>query len=265
MDTMSDGDLVRDQLTQLRSSAVFSRSKRLYEMLAFLVEETIAGRGQTLKELVVGAAMYGRHAPYDPCINSTVRVEARRLRRKLLEYYEGPGRDAPFRIVLPGGGYRPVFEPTGAAGGCGAQAARCQDGLVNLAVMPFRALSSVNDDLADGLTDELMHVLARATTLRLAPRLAVFQYAQGVFSLREAANVLGVRAMLHGTLRMLPTQARLSLELSDAGGALIWSERLDAPAGETPLDEESLAERVVSHLPGWFLRSRTPRPLALVS
>lgn len=255
MDPQPDAAKVRSQLERLRSSAVFSRSARLCELLQFLVEETIDGRGHTLKELVVGEAIYGHNAPYDPSIDSTVRVEARRLRRKLIEYYEGPGYDAPFRIVLPGGGYRPTFEQNEHLPACSQFGSNCHDGVVDLAIMPFRALSSSHLDgqFADGLTDELIYLLDRASSLRLAPRLAVFQYTGGNYSLREAANTLNTRAMLHGTLRALPTHIRLSLEISDAGGVLVWSERFDTAAGNTPHDEEMLAEEIVAHLPTWIM------------
>jgi hypothetical protein len=168
MNAQPDAAVVRSQLESLRSSAVFSRSARLCELLKFLVEETIDGRGHTLKELVVGEAIYGRNAPYDPCIDSTVRVEARRLRRKLVEYYEGPGYDAPFRIVLPGGGYRPIFEQNERLFTSSQFGSNCPDGIVDLAIMPFRALSSshLNGQFADGLTDELIYLLDRASSLR---------------------------------------------------------------------------------------------------
>lgn len=269
MNAQPDAAVVRSQLESLRSSAVFSRSARLCELLKFLVEETIDGRGHTLKELVVGEAIYGRNAPYDPCIDSTVRVEARRLRRKLVEYYEGPGYDAPFRIVLPGGGYRPIFEQNERLFTSSQFGSNCPDGIVDLAIMPFRALSSshLNGQFADGLTDELIYLLDRASSLRLAPRLAVFQYTGGNYNLRDAANTLNTRAMLHGTLRALPTRIRLSLEISDAGGGLVWSERLDAAMEDMALGEEALAETIVAHLPGWITKpsSRASRSVSFLS
>lgn len=269
MDTQPDAAEVRSQLESLRTSAVFSRSARLCELLEFLVEETIDGRGHTLKELVVGEAIYARNAPYDPCIDSTVRVEARRLRRKLVEYYEGPGYDAPFRIVLPGGGYRPTFEQNEHPSASCHFGSNGHDGIVDLAIMPFRALSSsrLDGQFADGLTDELIYLLDRASSLRLAPRLAVFQYTGGNYSLRDAAHALNTRAMLHGTLRALPTHIRLSLEISDAGGGLVWSERLDAVVEDTTMGEEVLAETIIAHLPGWITTPsrRASRSASLLS
>jgi hypothetical protein len=100
---------VRAQLERLQRSALFAGSARLLTLLRFVVEETLGGCGRSLKETVIGNAVYGREPPYDPQIDSTVRVEAARLRRKLKEYYAGEGRLDPVTICLPTGGYVPPF------------------------------------------------------------------------------------------------------------------------------------------------------------
>ncbi|MDR6625847.1 hypothetical protein [Caulobacter segnis] len=65
------------QLERLRAHA-FTGSGKLYAFLRFVVEEALAGRAATLKELVIGAELYGGVVDYDPRIDSAVRVEARR-------------------------------------------------------------------------------------------------------------------------------------------------------------------------------------------
>src|ERR1700754_124042 len=94
---------IRKQIDRLQRSLVFAGSDRLMRFLQFVEDETLKGEGGSLKEAVIGNAVYGRDPPYDPRIDSTVRVEARRLRRKLDEYYEGEGRSDPVRISLPRG------------------------------------------------------------------------------------------------------------------------------------------------------------------
>src|ERR1700760_2263699 len=96
---------VRVELERLKTSRTFAGSGRLYALLSFIVEETLAGRGNSLKESVIGNEIYGRTPGYDPRIDSAVRVEARRLRRKLDEYYADEGSDACIRIEMPTGHY----------------------------------------------------------------------------------------------------------------------------------------------------------------
>ena len=79
--------LVRSQLEMVLASELFSRSERLSGFLRFVVEETLNGRGETLKEPVLAHQLYGKNPDFDGANNPVVRVDARRLRDKLREYY----------------------------------------------------------------------------------------------------------------------------------------------------------------------------------
>ncbi|WP_218277167.1 hypothetical protein, partial [Pseudomonas sp. GW531-E2] len=66
---------MRAQLERLRVAA-FGSSEKLFSFLRFVVEEALAGRAATLKEIVIGSELYGGVVDYDPRIDSAVRVEA---------------------------------------------------------------------------------------------------------------------------------------------------------------------------------------------
>ena len=104
-----DHDAVRAHLAQLLTSRYFSASKRLRSFLTYVVDKELSGQGGDLKEYVIATEVYERGPDYDPQIDSTVRVEASRLRAKLREYYAGEGASAALRIELPKGSYVPVF------------------------------------------------------------------------------------------------------------------------------------------------------------
>src|SRR5262249_29618266 len=72
------------------------------------------GQGGSLKEQVLGSQLYGKDADFDRAADPIVRVDARRLRDKLREYYAEFPQD-PILILLPKGGYVPVFQQNGAA------------------------------------------------------------------------------------------------------------------------------------------------------
>jgi TolB-like protein len=76
--------------------------------LRFIVERTLAGDGERLKEYVIGIEVFDRDTSYDPRVDSIVRVEAARLRSKLAEYYAGDGKDDAVILTLPKGGYAPI-------------------------------------------------------------------------------------------------------------------------------------------------------------
>jgi Tol biopolymer transport system component len=100
---------VRSQLERILSSATFSRSDRLSKFLRFIVERALLEKGEGLKEQSLATELYARGSDFDAATDAVVRVDARRLRDKLREYYaENPGD--LLVITLPKGGYVPSFE-----------------------------------------------------------------------------------------------------------------------------------------------------------
>ena len=104
---------VRGQLQRILASEVFSRSLQLRRFLSFIVEQRLAGQGASLKEAVLAHELYGKGTDFDGGTDPVVRVDARRLRDKLREYYDG--RSEPVVISLPKGSYVPVFEANSAS------------------------------------------------------------------------------------------------------------------------------------------------------
>src|SRR6201997_1586972 len=100
---------VRDQLARVVNSPGFVSSVRLCRFLTHIVNRTIEGDIDSLKEFSIAMEVFDRSAEYDPNIDAIVRVEARRLRGKLKAYYEGQGRVDPVLIGLRPGSYVPVF------------------------------------------------------------------------------------------------------------------------------------------------------------
>lgn len=101
----------RDQVARILASADFSRSERLSRFLSFIVEETLAGRGDRLKAYTIALSVFERPATFDPQADPLVRIEATRLRRALEHYYLTEGRADPVVISVPKGAYVPLFVP----------------------------------------------------------------------------------------------------------------------------------------------------------
>ncbi|HWB84035.1 MAG TPA: hypothetical protein VG675_07840 [Bryobacteraceae bacterium] len=106
----AEPDAVRAAVARITASSGFAKSERLNSFLRLIVEETLAGRGDQIKEYLIGTQVYGRRHDYDPRIDATVRVEAAKLRKRLELYYGNDGRDEAVVIRIPKGSYRPEFE-----------------------------------------------------------------------------------------------------------------------------------------------------------
>lgn len=99
------------ELARVLSSRTFAPSRRQQRFLHYLVHHALNGNHAILKETVVAVEVFGRCADrFDPRADSIVRVEARRLRQRLLRYYAEEGADAPLRIELPVGSYVPLLQ-----------------------------------------------------------------------------------------------------------------------------------------------------------
>jgi TolB-like protein len=101
---------IHRHLAKILASATFAESERLRTLLRWLVVETLEGRDETLKEAVVGVAVFHRQPGWDQHGDAIVRVQVRNLRLCLARYYEQEGASDQVRIHIPKGGYHPLFE-----------------------------------------------------------------------------------------------------------------------------------------------------------
>ena len=93
------------QLDKILASRCFEQAQRASRFLRFAVEQTLAGQGERLKGYTIAVEAFDRTPDFDAQSDPLVRVEAGRLRRRLIEYYATEGKDDPIRIELPRGGY----------------------------------------------------------------------------------------------------------------------------------------------------------------
>lgn len=105
---MPTAEEVRAHIDRITSSPQFLRSRKLAAFLRFAVEESLEGRGDSLKEYRIATAVFGRGETFDPRLDPIVRVQAGKLRARLAEYYARQGAGDGVRIDIPVGGYTPV-------------------------------------------------------------------------------------------------------------------------------------------------------------
>ena len=100
---------MREQLGRILASAVFADAERASRFLRFVVERTLEGRAEEIKESVIAIEVLGRNSSFDSKSDPIVRVEAGRLRDRLSSYYGGEGQTDRTLISIPKGGYIPEF------------------------------------------------------------------------------------------------------------------------------------------------------------
>src|SRR5882724_211261 len=83
---------ITDQVNKISGSSILKNSPVLRQFLHFIVDETIEGKGERIKEYTIGTMVLGRKTDFDPQFDAIVRIHAGRLRRALNEFYVGEGK-----------------------------------------------------------------------------------------------------------------------------------------------------------------------------
>lgn len=102
-------EAVRDELDRLLASPFFNHSRRFPNFLRFVVEHTLAGDIDNIKERTLGIEIFGRDPDYDTATDPIVRVTAAEIRKRVAQYYQDSAHTQELRISLPSGSYVPHF------------------------------------------------------------------------------------------------------------------------------------------------------------
>ena len=249
---------IRKELDRLLQSPIFAQSDRLGRFLRFTVEHAIGGTQDVLKEYLIGAEVYDRKPPYHPSQDSIVRTEARRLRSKLKEYYEGEGKGDPIFIYFRPGSYVPVFRSRGNLDSHPLASVTAEDGLFMpgsgspIAVIPFvdMSASTLSAACAHGITDELIHILMRTDGCRVIAASSMMQLGSLTNDIPALADKLGVQFVFEGTVREEGNRVRVTARLVNADGFQLWSQRFEAEPDAKSLFriEEQIASALVSRV-----------------
>jgi hypothetical protein len=100
---------IEQALASILVSSVFRASKQSQRLLQYLVEQTLQGHDEMLKERIVGAQVFGKQADYNTGDDPIVRVRASDLRKRLAQYYIAEGMEDHVKIELHPGSYHPCF------------------------------------------------------------------------------------------------------------------------------------------------------------
>jgi TolB-like protein/Flp pilus assembly protein TadD len=248
-------ELVREELKKILSSGTFHGAAVQAKLLRYLVEQSLEGNPESVKEYSIGVDAFGRPDSFDPRRDNIVRVQAGRLRSRLSRYYDSEGKSDPVRIGLPKGAYTVTFHAEGTtpenplgegstssrtfvvhwktaaigglillATGAGVHflgAARGMSGskasAPSIAVLPFlnRSDDKEGEVFSDGLTDELIDSLGKVPGIHVVARGSAFQFKGKVLDIRKIGPALNVRTVLEGSVRKYGNRLRITAELDD--------------------------------------------------
>jgi adenylate cyclase len=236
---------VVSELRKVLGSSAFGRAPQSRDFLAYIVTETLAGRGERLSERTVGRRALGRSDTFDGRFDASVRVRASRVRKSLEGYYAGEGRTDAVRIELPAGAYVPRFvraTPTELP-----TSAEDQEVDLTVVVLRFEVSGDTRADLVATTIGEMVaHRLSTFPGLRVVgPATARSQ------NPRLIGRELHGRFVLQGSVGFRDDLVRLGARLTDAvHGEVVWaaSETIDAATLQGFDVEEHWAAGVAAEL-----------------
>jgi TolB-like protein/tetratricopeptide (TPR) repeat protein len=263
-------------LEKILVSRVFQGSERLSRFLRFVVEHAVRGETAPLKEYVIGVQVFDRGESFDTRLDTIVRVEARRLRAKLREYYESEGRDDSTIIEFSSKGYAARFrrrEPLQttaskwpkryvlAVVGVVVVATvvmvwrfnlgRRTDRRIPIVVLPFVNMSGEPEYeyLSDGFTEEISSTLASVPELHVVARTSAFAFKGRGDDVRRIGRELGVAVALEGSVRKAGQRIRVTAQLIDAtDGMHMWSKTYERDFSSLFVIQDEITRAIVDAL-----------------
>ena len=253
-------ETIRRELSRVLVSRSFRQVDRLQRFLSFIVEETLAGRGDKLKEYPVGVDVFGKDSSFDPRMDPIVRVQARRLRIRLASYYQEEGQNDEVVIELPKGGYAPVFRRTESTAPPKKPLGAALVSRNTVMVLPFadHSGSSDLDYLCKGLTQEIIYALSKVESVVVVSR-------DQTYDSRGAETTPSAAIIVSGSVRKSRDILRITTHLTDAvRGCYLWSDSIDRKIDDILTTQTEVAQEVVRTVRQQFLgghnRSSGKRP-----
>lgn len=252
---------IEAELELILSSKTFKKSAVLSSFLRYIVTETIHEKGHELKEYNIAVKGLGKPSDFNPQIDAMIRINAGRLRRLLVEYYEEEGEDDCIGISMKRGSYVPVFvnkEKKDATVRI-APAVVSQTGVyVNtVAVLPFRNLSglSENDFLIDGFCEQLSSDLAQFQEIKVIAYYSASKIRDTKQDIMQVGRELNTSHLITGSIYRDTKVLRVSIQLNNAiTGIQLWTQTYERDSHSSYVYDifDDIIKRVVPIFSGYY-------------
>lgn len=256
------GEHITAALQAVLQSETFRRAKRLRELLQHLVSETLAGRGDRLKQFTIAVDVFGRDGAFDPQVETSVRTEAWRLRARLERYYRTEGVMDQVQISLPKGGFAPRFQyRVKSAGSPAIQSAIREESRPRLLILPFSGLNIGDPDMVAAFHDEISLYLSGLPVVAVLSRNSSQKFGQMAMELPLVVRASQASYVMEGSLFRQGNTYRLNLRIVDpARDVSVWSGRHEQQVEDMMAFQRKVATDVAASVQSWL----SSRPATIV-
>jgi adenylate cyclase len=121
----------------------------------------------------------------------------------------------------------------------------------SIAVLPFADMSAEKDQVyfCEGVAEEILNALTRIRQIRVAARTSSFRFDSGMGDVRDIGRLLGVMAILEGSVRKAGNHLRVTAQLVNVeDGYHLWSKSFDACPADIFEIQDEIASNIVQSL-----------------
>jgi TolB-like protein len=266
---------VEEELERIFRDPHFTESAILKKFLSFIVQETIQGRSNCLKEYTIAINVLEKPLSFNPQENGIVRIHAGRLRRALSDYYNDLGRDDQVVISIPKGKYVPFFANRSNLAEVAiierdlhddASAGEDEENVV-LAILPFvcTTRSGAANAFAEGLCLQLNSTLTHVDQISVLAYQAVKNLTRIHSDYKELGAVVGFNYIITGGVQFLKDRVRVNIQLIECNSyKQAWSQTFERKLSKSNLFEieDEICQHVVSSVERlWNKKYNRPRML----
>jgi TolB-like protein len=261
-DALFSVQAVEEELERIFRDPHFTESVILKKFLSFIVQETIHGRSNCLKEYTIAINVLEKPLSFNPQENGIVRIHAGRLRRALTEYYGDMGRNDQIVITIPKGKYVPVFANRLSSVDAAFIEGEYDDAFpgddednIILAILPFSCTTKAGpaQAFAEGLCLQLNSSLVHLDQISVIAYQLVKNLAQTHPDYRELAVSIGFNYIITGGVQFLKDKARVNVQLIECSSyKQTWSQTFERKLTKSNLFdiEDEICGQVVNYIEG---------------
>jgi len=239
VDAVSCAAIIQNELNSRNGNV--PEERRVQFRIGVNLGDVIEDRGDIYGDGVnVAARLESLSEPGGICISESVCTA---LGNKLTLDYEFLGEQSLKNVADPVRAYRVMLEPpkTNSASTSSVKTVLERPAV---AVLPFTNIGC-EEYFADGLTEDIIHVLATWRSFPVIARNSTFAYKGKTPDVRQIAKELGARYVLEGGVRKNDNRLRITAQLIDAStGHNLWSERFDRSLEDVFALQDEIAQRI---------------------
>jgi TolB-like protein len=253
---------VNDQLQRIYSHQVFAVSDILKRFLSFIVNETLEGRSNQLKEYTIGVGVLNKPIDFKPQKDAIVRIHAGRLRRALDYYYSHSTEPEIIHISIPKGSYVPVLIESSIVTGMETTPGYVNKQIISggllpnsmtVAVMPFtcyeKTLSKIS--FAEGLAGQLTTTLSHIKNISVIAFFSIQKLANKIVDVKEIFTEMGAHYIFTGQVQFVKSRFRVNIQMIDTQtGEQVWNYQFEQHLTNRNMFE--LQDGITEHVASMF-------------